>query len=309
LNALVISIAAVLGPTIASAILAVGSWPLLFWVNAPLGVPTVLIAMRALPHSPRSKRRLDWIAVGLNVLAFGLIFTGVDILTRERLPLVGGGVILTGILAAGLLVRRCIGQAQPLLPLDLMARPLFALTVLTSVASFAAQMLAFVALPFFFQGTLHRSQVATGVLVTPWPIAVGVAAPLAGRLADRFPAAILSFAGLGCLALGLGLIAVLTPGASAFDISWRMALCGLGFGFFQAPNNRTLIMAAPMERTGAAGGMLATARLTGQTVGATAAAALFSVSASGSRNALLLGAAFAAAAACVSISRVGGSRR
>ncbi len=51
-----------------------------------------------------------------------------------------------------------------------------------------------------------------------------------------------------------------------------MALCGLGFGFFQAPNNRTLLSSAPMNRSGAAGGMLATARLTGQTFGATIAA-------------------------------------
>ena len=60
-----------------------------------------------------------------------------------------------------------------------------------------------------------------------------------------------------------------------FDIAWRMAVCGLGFGLFQSPNNRTIVSAAPKPRSGAAGGMLATARLLGQTAGAVAVGVAF----------------------------------
>ena len=83
-----------------------------------------------------------------------------------------------------------------------------------------------------------------------------------------------------------------------------MALCGLGFGFFQAPNNRTMLSAAPIERSGAAGGMLATARLTGQTIGATLTAIFFRMSGEGAVTALAAGAAFAAAASVVSFTRL-----
>jgi DHA2 family multidrug resistance protein-like MFS transporter len=131
-----------------------------------------------------------------------------------------------------------------------------------------------------------------------------VAAPIAGRLADRLPGAILSGGGLAGMAVGLGLLAIVPAHAGFADIAWRMALCGLGFGFFQAPNNRTLLSAAPVARTGAAGGMLATARLTGQTIGATLTAILFRTSAHGAVLALGLGAAFAAGAAVVSVSRL-----
>ena len=79
---------------------------------------------------------------------------------------------------------------------------LFAMSVVTSIASFSAQMLAFVSLPFYLQGVLHHSQVETGLLMTPWPVAAGVAAFIAGLLADRFSAAIFSAAGLRILALG-----------------------------------------------------------------------------------------------------------
>jgi DHA2 family multidrug resistance protein-like MFS transporter len=307
LNALVVSVAAVIGPSIASAILAVGHWPLLFAVNVPIGLAAFIVAHRALPESPRSGRRLDWIAALLNVLTFGLVIVGIDMLTRGRGSPLGAAALLAGIAAGLLLVRRSISQPRPLAPIDLLKSRLFSLTVLTSIASFAAQMLAFVSLPFYLQGALHRTQVETGLLITPWPLAVGVAAPVAGRLADRYSAAILGGLGLVILAAGLALMASLPVDASAWDISWRMALCGLGFGFFQAPNNRTMLSAAPLDRSGAAGGMLATARLIGQTLGATLTAILFRTTGDGAVLALALGAIFAAAASLVSFSRLIGT--
>jgi len=304
LNALVVSIAAVLGPTIASAILAVGSWQWLFAINMPIGVVALIVGRNALPESPKSGRSLDWISAGLNVLTFGLIITGIDVLTRGTGSWIGVTELVVGVAAAVALVRRSMSQPRPLAPLDLLKSGLFSLTVLTSIASFAAQMLAFVSLPFFFQGVLHRTQVETGLLITPWPIAVGVAAPLAGQLADKYSAAILSGIGLTVMTAGLILLALLPVNAGVIDIAWRMALCGLGFGFFQAPNNRTMLSSAPMDRSGAAGGMLATARLTGQTTGATLTAILFRTGANGPVLALMLGAAFAATGAVVSVSRL-----
>jgi len=304
LNALVVSVASVVGPSVASAILAVGSWQWLFAVNVPIGLAAMALARRALPESSKSGRSLDWIAAGLNVLTFGLIITGVDVLTRGGGSWIGAVEVLLGVVAGAALVWRSRGQARPLAPIDLLRSRVFSLTVLTSIASFSAQMLAFVSLPFYFQGVLHRTQVETGLLMTPWPLAVGIAAPLAGRLADRYPAAILSGVGLSVMATGLAFLAILPAHAGVFDIGWRMAVCGLGFGFFQAPNNRTMLSAAPMDRSGAAGGMLATARLTGQTVGATLTAILFRAASNGPVLALSLGAAFALSGAVVSVSRL-----
>jgi DHA2 family multidrug resistance protein-like MFS transporter len=165
-------------------------------------------------------------------------------------------------------------------------------------------MLAFVSLPFYLQGVLHRSQVDTGLLMTPWPFAAGIAATIAGRAADRFPAAILGGAGLAVLAAGLASLAMLPADASSLAIGWRMAVCGLGFGFFQSPNNRTMLSSAPMERSGAAGGMLATARLTGQTIGATLAAISFRFATNAEPVALGVAALFAIGAAVASVSRL-----
>ena len=307
LNAMVVSIAAVIGPSIASAILAVASWQWLFAVNIPVGLLALAIGRFALPESVKSGRSLDWIAAGLNVLTFGLIITGIDVLTRGGGLWIGAVEVVGGVAAGVTLVLRSRGQSRPLAPIDLLKSRIFTLTVLTSIASFTAQMLAYVSLPFYFQGVLHRTQVETGLLMTPWPLAVGVAAPLAGRLADRFSAAVLCCLGLTIMTAGLILLALMPVTVGSLGICWRMALCGLGFGFFQAPNNRSMLSAAPLDRSGAAGGMLATARLTGQTGGATLTAILFRKAGNGPVMALGLGAAFALSGAVVSVSRLGAS--
>lgn len=304
LNAVVVAVAAVVGPTLASAILAMAAWPWLFAVNVPLGLIAIVVAAWALPRSTGTHAPLDFISAGLNAVMFGGVILGVESMAREGL---GAGLrkLAIGLAAGVFLVRRQLPLKAPLLPLDLLRIPIFRLSAMTSVVSFAAQMLAFVALPFFFQGPLGRSAVETGLLMTPWPLAVGVAAPLAGRLADRYPAGLLGGVGLAIFAVGLALLALLSPGASSADITWRMVVCGLGFGFFQSPNNRAMVAAAPRNRSGAAGGMLATARLLGQTAGTVVMAVLFHLGAVRPTT-LALGAAagLAAAAAVVSLLRL-----
>jgi DHA2 family multidrug resistance protein-like MFS transporter len=102
-----------------------------------------------------------------------------------------------------LLLRRQKGHPAPLLPVDLFRLPLFTLSTLTAICTFAAQALAFVALPFYFESQLGRSAVETGFLLTPWPVMVGVMAPVAGRLSDRYSPGLLGGVGLVILAAGL----------------------------------------------------------------------------------------------------------
>ena len=177
--------------------------------------------------------------------------------------------------AALALVRRNVAMPAPLIPIDLLRNPVFALSVTASICAFVAFIIAFVALPFYFENALGLDQVETGLLMTPWPVALGLAAPIAGHLSDRVPSGWLGALGMALLALGLALLATLPADATLVGIAWRMALCGLGFGFFQAPNNRTMLSAAPRTRSGAAGGMLAVARLLGMTLGATLTALVF----------------------------------
>ncbi len=155
------------------------------------------------------------------------------------------------------------------------------------------------------------SPLEIGLQMTPWPAAVVVVAPIAGRLADRYSAGILGGLGLAVMLAGL-LLTMLTPAnASWGDVAWRLALCGAGFGLFQSPNNRLLIGSAPPDRAGAGSGMLSTSRLVGQTTGSALVAVVLGLTHGGPDSiiqathiALGMAAAFAATAMGLSWLRV-----
>jgi DHA2 family multidrug resistance protein-like MFS transporter len=307
INAFAVAVSAAIGPTVASAVLAVAPWPWLFGINGPIGLVAFLIAMKAQPESPQVARPLNYVGAMLNAGTFIFLVGGLQALAHDSAEPLALVQLAVGALLAFILVRHELDRPSPIIPFDLLRIRLFSLSIATSVASFMAQMSGLVALPFEIQ-RLGRSAVETGLLMTPWPVAVAIAAPIAGRLADRYPAGILGSAGMVCMATGLALLALFPQGGSAADFIWRMALCGLGFGFFQAPNNRTLMAAAPRSRSGAAGGMLGTARLLGQTLGAAGVAILFRANPSTGSNVILwFGAAFAVAAALISMSRLAGA--
>ncbi len=101
------------------------------------------------------------------------------------------------------------------------------------------------------------------------------------------------------------LLATLPENPSIINIVWRMAVCGFGFGFFQSPNMKALMSSAPPDRSGGASGIVATARLTGQTAGAALTALCFSLfAAQGPTIALACGAGFAAVGAVMSVLRL-----
>jgi DHA2 family multidrug resistance protein-like MFS transporter len=131
----------------------------------------------------------------LSAATFGALIIGIDNLRRLS---TGVAFELVGAAVAGaLFVWRQRLLAYPMLAIELFARPVFALSVVGSICSFTAQNLTFVSLPFFLEEVLGRSAVETGLLMTPWPMAVGFTAPIAGWLVDRrYPAGILGGIGL-----------------------------------------------------------------------------------------------------------------
>jgi DHA2 family multidrug resistance protein-like MFS transporter len=304
-NALVVGVSTALGPTVAAGVLSVASWQWLFAVNGPAGLLALWLAMRALPDTPRAKHRFDAGSALLNAATFGLLIFGIGEAGQGAPPVVIAGVLGGAVVAGLCLVRRQLSLAAPMLPVDLYRRPMFALSSLTSVCSFAAQGLAFVSLPFYFQAVLGRSAVETGLLLTAWPVMTALLAPVAGPLSDRYPPALLGGIGMAALACGLALMAGLPARPDDWSCVWRLMLCGAGFGFFQSPNLRAIMASAPPERSGGASGIIATSRLVGQALGAALVALCFGVSAAyGPTLAVALGAGFAAAASLVSFSRM-----
>lgn len=303
INGLIIAVAAAAGPTVAAAILAVANWPWLFAINVPIGVFAFVLGLKFLPSNPVKVQgqRFDYTSALLNALTFGLLISVIDGFAHDIHWYILVPAIAVVVISGWFFVRRQLGQPYPLLPVDLLHNRIFTLSLVTSVVAFMAQMLALVSIPFYFQRVLHLNEVSTGLLLTPWPLATMITAPLAGRLMSRFSASILGAVGLVIFGGALFLLASMPDHPSHFDIIWRMFMGGIGFGLFITPNNSTIIASAPTERSGGASGMLGMARLLGQTVGAAFVAVIFAMYPShGMRYALILGAIIAILSAVVS---------
>ena len=246
----------------------------------------------------------------LNITMFAALFLGLDRLSHyspEQGLLPAVAWLLLGLLAGYVYVQRQKRGAQPMLPLDLLRIPAFRLSMGASICAFSAQTMAFLAMPFLLMDAYGVSTGQVGMLISAWPVALAIVAPIVGRQIGKIPASRLGGMGMLLFAAGLAALSQLSAGAPAWDIAWRMAMCGAGFAMFQSPNNHTIVTSAPMHRSGAASGMLGSARHTGQSLGAVLLAAAFVLwpgsEGIAEQRALLMGAGLAVLAAVFSVLR------
>ncbi len=280
LNAMVIAIATAAGPTIAGGILSMASWHWLFLINVPFGIVAFILGKKLLPYNlpKQDKTKYDWVSSIENIVVFGLIFYSLGSFARKGDTITTMCLLLAGIVIGILYVRRQINRSNPMLPVDLFGIRLYSLSIITSVCSFIAQNVAMIALPFLFLNSYGFSEITTGLLMTPWPLATMIVSPFAARFVEKHNPGATAAAGMAVYATGIILLLLLPDtGISVWNIAWRMAVCGIGFGLFQTPNNIVMVVATPVKRTGGAGGMQSTARLVGQTLGATIVTVVFAI--------------------------------
>jgi MFS transporter, DHA2 family, multidrug resistance protein len=277
----VIFTSAAAGPSVASAILAVTTWHWLFAVNIPFGLLALSLSERCLAPAEGSRHRWDFWSAVLNAITVTLLIRGIDgIGTGKTRAMVAAQLIGAMIFGTILVVRQ--GHLHvPMLAIDLFRRPIFALAASASLCTFMAQGLAIVVLPFYFIDVVGYSQVMAGLLLSPWPIAAGIMSHTSGRLADRIPIRVLGTVGMAGMTSGLILLSLAGPHPTVFQIVWRAALGGAGFGFFGAPNNRAMVASAPKERSGSAGGIGVMSRLLGQAIGVSIVAVIFELTGHG----------------------------
>ena len=276
-NAVIVAVTAASGPALGGAILSIGHWSWIFLINIPMGLLALILGWKLLPQNPPQKeaQKLDGRSVIMNAVFFGLLIYTIEGMAHEGISTLLLLQAVVTIIVGVMYIRRQLQLPMPILPIDLFRIPIFSLSIGCSIACFTAQMLALVSLPFFMQHSLGLSVVQTGLLMTPWPLATTLTAPLAGRLIERLHPGILGSVGMGIFALGLCLLAISDHNPEEWSLAWRMAICGIGIGLFQTPNNVTITTSAPINRSGGASGMLGTARVLGQTLGTALVAVLF----------------------------------
>jgi DHA2 family multidrug resistance protein-like MFS transporter len=301
-NALVVAVCSALAPLVGALALSSIGWHWLFVVPLPMAA-LALMATPGLPVVDATSRSFNLLSISLYALVAACLLLATEL--APTIPLTALAVAAGALCCAGWLFARDRRMAHPVVPFDLLALKPFRSSIAASVFFFIGQSAGLLALPFYLQLSLGRSATTTGLVVASWPLAVAATSRVANRLADRFTSGSVCAAGGILLATGLIATALWPIKETVAPLVASAIVCGVGFGLFQVPNNRTMFLSAPAERSAAAGALQGTARLAGQTAGAMFLAFVLTVApiAIAPRAAIGLAAIAALMAAWVSWSR------
>jgi len=303
INSVVVSSSIALAPTLGGLILAFASWPWVFAAAVPFGLLSLLLG-RSLPDPAPQDHPFDILGAVQCAAFFGLTITGLETLVHGDSPVVSAAIIVLGAAVGVIFVRRELADPHPILPVDLLASPVIALSIVGAFAAFVGSMTLMLTLPFRLSQEFGLSPGEIGAMIAPWPLTTLFVAPAAGALSDRYPAGMLGLIGMVIAVAGLLCMARLPIDLHWFDIAWRMSLTGAGFGLFLSPNARLVIGSAPGERAAAAGSLISTNRLVGQTLGATLVASLLALGIGGGGTPALIAAGLAGGAGLCSVARL-----
>jgi EmrB/QacA subfamily drug resistance transporter len=277
MNAVIVSLGVTAGPTLGGLISEMLGWRWIFFVNVPLGFLGLLVARRVFRFGGgASARRFDVrgaaaFALGLGSLLLGLSFGAEWGWTSPALLLTMG--VAAGSLAAAIVTER--RQHDPLVDLRQLVSPRLGLPLASFLFSVLALFAVAFILPFYLEELRGLTPLAAGLLLTPYSLALALASPVSGRLADRGHARLLGPIGLGLAAAGLVLLAqigVVTPLGQV--VLW-LALSGIGQGLFLSPNTSAVMSAVPAGESGTASGLIAATRVVGQGLSVAIAGAVF----------------------------------
>ncbi|MFD0981073.1 MFS transporter [Tropicimonas aquimaris] len=303
LMATTVALASSLGPAVSGLILTVASWRAVFGLLVVMSLIALVAGSIALPRVPPSGGKFDLLGA---VLVAALLTAALVVINGlangwSATVLLSAAAIFALALVA--VLARSRGAAAPVFPTDLLARPVFALSIVASICAFTAQTLGFILLPFYLLYGAGFGELQMAVTLSVWPAATAILAPLIGRFSDRFPAGHTGAAGLAVLAIGFLLISGMDATPTAASIAIPFAICGMGFAIFQTPNNRLIMLAAPRERSAAASGSVSVARQFGRAVGTAIAAFALLSGPTASIDAMAAAAAIAGLGAVASMSR------
>jgi EmrB/QacA subfamily drug resistance transporter len=252
----VAGLAVALGPVVGGAIVDGISWQWIFWVNVPIGIVLVPLALRNLSESYGPASKLDF--RGLALVSAGLFGIVWGVVRSQELGWSSGEVVfalVAGAIGVTLFVLWEASTEAPMLPLHLFRNRAFATanaaTFLMYVGFFGAVFL----ITQYWQFAHGYSPLGAGLRILPWTVMPMLIAPAAGQLAAKHGERPLFVTGLGLIAvavLWLGYVA--TPEASYLSILPALMIGGVGTGLFWAPSASIIFSAVAPEEEGVASG-------------------------------------------------------
>lgn len=265
----IVSVGIIIGPLLGGYLLDYLSWRWLFFVNLPIALLGIPIALRYLPDTrPGGRQPFDYVGSALFFVALFALLLATTYGQRDGYgqPLVLMLLAATGVLGvAFLLVER--RHSHPVVDLRLFRIRVFSVNVVLRYISFIVYVGISLLLPFYMENVLGYEPRQVGVVLTALPIFFGLTAPFAGTLADRFGTRPLALAGLLLFLIGCVTLSTLNAETTPLGLILCMIPLGAGMGVFQSPNNSVIMGVAPANRLGMASSLLSVVRTLGRSTG------------------------------------------
>ncbi len=253
------AMAMAVGPFIGGILIGAIGWRWIFFVNLPVGIVGTVVGLYVLPRhvGTGEKPRIDYL--GLICFAAGLaaLVLAVNTLERSgwRAPLVLGGLVAACVFLPAFVLRE-LKTGFPMIDLKLFRNWTFTTGNVTGMLSYYVMFAVLFLMPFYVEDVLRFGPALTGALLTPVPLAMAVAAPLAGHISDRHGARIVTTAGMAVASLACFALMLLSTHGRLPVLAGELTLLGIGMGLFTPPNNSAIMWAAPKDKLGLAGGLL-----------------------------------------------------
>ena len=257
-----------LGPTVGGLLLTAGGWRFIFLVNVPFGILGMIAGLLFVPRSRHLQQRVafDWIGLALFLPAVATVISAISFGNSRGWTSPAIATLLAGGLALGVgFVWRERRSAHPMLDLALFRTRRFTAGITSGLLSYLVMFGVLFLIPFYLERGLHFSASRAGLELMVMPLALGVVAPVAGRVADRLGARPLTVAGMAMASVGLLAMGVLQPPTPLLLV--LLALVGAGLGLFTPPNNAAIMGSVPEEQSGVASGVLNMTRGMGTALG------------------------------------------
>ncbi|MFH9731188.1 MFS transporter [Streptomyces sp. NPDC017260] len=254
------------------------SWSWIFWINVPVGLLTLPLALWAVRESRGNERSLN---VGSMVLVTGAVVTAVwgivsaaDHGWTETSTLIG--IALAVVLTVAFVISERV-SASPLIPVHMYRVPAFVLSNVVSITMYFGVFGSIFYLTQFLQGPMGYSPFEAGLRTLPWTVAPMIVVPIASQLVDRIGGGVMQAAGCALQGLGLGWIAlIVTPDIGYGAMVPALALAGIGMGLVFAGNPATVISSVRESEHNKASGANNTSREFGGALGVAALTTVFS---------------------------------
>lgn len=266
------------GPVLGGALAGSLGWQSIFYINLPIGLIGIFLAVKNIPAESIKKRvPLDIPGSIMVFAALFLILMPLDQIATGLNPFFFWGMLLSGIALIAVFIRYEKHIKHPMLNFDLFKNRVFSAGLGAATLNYMAQFIMAFLSPFYLQTVRMLSPAMTGLLYIPMPLATLVMAPISGYISDRFDTRYLSSAGMGVMAAGLFMMSFLNVDTPYGYIVISLIICGIGSGFFQTPNNNAVMSNVPSAYRGISSGMLATSRNIGMVLGVATCGALFAI--------------------------------